>query len=134
LILEVARWAANPKGAAEGPKLPRHFTGRRLASFKEALSEARGLAAEEWPEPRLRVPRTHGEPDCREAIDALRAQVERMAAELAVDASVLAPKAATRAIAREKPGTVEEIMGCADLMRWQAELLLPVVCKMRDGK
>jgi ribonuclease D len=131
LILALAKWAANPKESADNaPKLPRHFTGRRLVSFKEALDEARGMPKEQWPEPPVRRPRTHGEPDCRAMIDRLRAEVGRLGDELKVDASVLAPKAAIKAISREKPGTVEEIMACGDLMRWQAELLLPVIQRM----
>jgi ribonuclease D len=130
-ILELAKWAANPKGTAGMPKLPRHFTGRRLESFKEALRKARALAKEEWPEPPARGVRRIVEPDCRAMIDCLRGEVGRMAAKLGLDAAVLAPKAAIKSIAHQKPGTVEEIMACGLLMRWQAELLMPAISKMR---
>ena len=126
-IVAIAKWAANPKGSAGCPKLPRHFTGRRLASFKEALKRARGLPKERWPEPPSRGVRRVMEPGQREVTERLRREVSKLAGSLGLDAAILAPKAAVKSIASQKPGSVEEIMACGMVTRWQAELLLPIV-------
>jgi len=126
-IVTIAKWAAHPKGSSGCPKLPRHFTGRRLESFKDALKRGRALGKEEWPEPPARGVRRVMEPGQREVVERLRREVGKLAKSLELDAAVLAPKAAIKSIAHQKPGSVEEIMACGMLTRWQAELLFPIV-------
>jgi ribonuclease D len=58
-----------------------------------------------------------------ERIDALRGACARIAKELGIAASTLAPKAALEAIARSRPRTIDEIMETGGLLRWQAELV-----------
>jgi ribonuclease D len=58
-----------------------------------------------------------------ERIDALRDECARVAKDLGIAASTLAPKAALEAIARSRPRTIDEIMESAGLLRWQAELV-----------
>jgi ribonuclease D len=61
--------------------------------------------------------------ECLKRINALRDQCARIAKELGIAASTLAPKAALEAIARSRPRTVDEIMKSGGLLRWQAELV-----------
>jgi ribonuclease D len=60
-------------------------------------------------------------------IKTLRAQCSSIADELGINSAVLAPRAAMEAIAEKRPQTVSEIMECGPLMRWQAEVLEPVI-------
>jgi ribonuclease D len=56
-------------------------------------------------------------------LKALRAECDHVAKELGIPSSTLAPRPALVNIARIKPVTLEEIMECGPLMRWQARLL-----------
>ncbi len=127
VIATIAKWAANPKGSAGCPKLPRHFTGRRLESFKEALRRARAMPKEQRPQPPARGVRRVMEAGQRDMVERLRKEVGKLAENLGLDAAVVAPKAAVRSIANQRPGSVEEIMACGMLTRWQAELILPII-------
>jgi ribonuclease D len=88
------------------------------------------MSAAQWPELRRRE---HGETpsaECLERTNALRIECARIAKELGIAASVVAPKAAIEAIARSQPRTVDEIMESGSLLRWQAELVQDVVGKV----
>jgi hypothetical protein len=63
--------------------------------------------------------------NCKAEANALRVECGRVAEELSIAPSVLAPRAALEAIARTRPQTVKEMMACGPMMRWQAELLAP---------
>ena len=124
-IMEVLHWAECHPGAPlhQGPKLPRNIAGARLRSLEEAIARAARLPNGQWPEigkrDRDKAPRN----DCKEEIDALRSECARIARELEISASTLAPRAALEAIARMRPRTLDEIMSSGGLLRWQAELV-----------
>ena len=130
-ILELLQWAESHAGVSldQGPKLPRNIVGLRLSTLEEALARAAGMPPAEWPGPRTRdlddAPRT----DCKEQIDALRGECARIARELEIAPSTLAPRAALEAIARSRPRTLDEIMQSGHLLRWQAELVQGAVEK-----
>jgi len=131
-ILELIAWAESHPGVPlqQGPKLPRNIRGPLLTTLDEAIARAAAMSQVQWPELRRRE---HGEAPsakCVERIDALRGACARIAAELGIAASTLAPKAAIEAIARSQPRTVDEIMESGGLLRWQAELVQGVVEKI----
>jgi ribonuclease D len=130
-ILEVLRWAECHPGAPlrQGPKLPRNIDGSRLRTLEEALARAAGLPNAQWPEIRRRDRDQAPRSDCKEQIDALRGECARIAKELEISASTLAPRAALEAIARVRPRTLDEIMVSGGLLRWQAELVQGAVEK-----
>src|SRR3970040_464257 len=74
----------------------------------------------QWPEVKRRD-RDAARKDCSEQINALRAECARIAKELGIAASTLAPRAAIEAIVRSRPRTLDEIMENGRLLRWQAE-------------
>jgi ribonuclease D len=130
-ILELITWAESHPGEPlhQGPKLPRNIVGSVLTTLDQAIKRAGEMSAVQWPEQRRRE---HGEAlsaECLERINALRGECARMAKELGIAASTLAPKAAIEAIARSQPRSVDEIMENGRLLRWQAELLHGVVGK-----
>ena len=125
-LLALAVWAeAHPRASlAHAPKLPRDFHGRRLESLREAIHRAAGLAPADWPEPRLRPTGQQKWPG--RGFDRLRDEVARLAASLGVEPSVIAPRTALQEISRLRPTDAAGIQK-AGLMKWQAELLLPMV-------
>ncbi len=130
-LLEWVHWAESHPGESldQGPKLPRNIVGSRLKTFRTAIARAEGMTSSEWPEP-VGSARSHKPPiDQRERIDTLRNKCARIAEELEIAPSTLAPRAAVEAIVRNLPRTVDEIMASGGLLRWQAELVRPAVDK-----
>jgi ribonuclease D len=126
-VMELALWAEKHPRAdlAHGPKLPRDYHGARLESLREAIHRAGRLDPTDWPEPR---PRSTGErliPG--KGFVRLRDDVARLAADLSLHPSVIAPRLALEEISRRKPTDAAGIQRAGKLMPWQAELLVPVV-------
>ena len=121
-------WADARAGAPldQGPKLPRDIVGARRRALGHALDRAAAMPDSEWPELR-RVARADPLPFNDKELEALRAECARLAAELGIAPSTLAPKAALENIARARPRSEEEIMACSGLLRWQAELVSDAV-------
>ena len=123
-MVELIEWAESHPGEPldQGPKLPRDIVGSRRRALKHALDRAAAMTPAEWPEFRLRV---HAKPvpfDPRE-LDALRGACTKVAEELEIAPSTLAPKAALEGIVRQRPRTRDEIMVSGGLLHWQAELV-----------
>jgi ribonuclease D len=131
-LVALALWAQeHPKAdLARAPKLPRDFHGARLESLREAILRAARLAPADWPELRLRHPQ---EPHERGGdLGRLRDDVAKLAAKLGLQPSVVAPRTALGAIARRRPTDADGIQQAGGLMRWQAELLVPIVRREPD--
>ncbi len=126
-LLALAVWAErHPRaGLAQDPGLPRDFRGRRLESLREAIHRAGRLGPSDWPEPRLRPSGKRQFP--RRVCSRLRDGVARLAAELGLEPSVIAPRTALEEISRLRPRDVAGMQHAGGLLGWQAELLLPVV-------
>ncbi len=121
-ILELLQWAESHPGVPlhQGPKLPRNIFGSRLRTLEEAITRAAGMDQTQWPEVKR-----HNRDAARNGpsgqINALRAECARIAKELEIAASTLAPRAALEAIVRSRPRTLDAIMENGRLLRWQAE-------------
>ena len=128
-LLDLAALAASdPEGAFRaGPKLPRNCKGRRLQALKKAVREASERPESEWPQNKRRE-RPPSAPSG--LLKALRAECDRLAEELGIASSTLAPRPALVNIARIKPVTLEGVMECGPLMGWQARLLVPGMRKL----
>jgi len=110
-----------------GPKFHRHNKGRRLEALRAALREAAKNPKSEWPErPSREKPLSAPKP----LTASLRAQCDRLAGELGIESSVLAPRSALENIALNRPSTLEEIMTYGPLLRWQSSLLAPAILKI----
>jgi ribonuclease D len=126
-LLELAVWAEKHPQADlfHASRLPRDFRGVRLQSLREAIQKAASLAPADWPEPRLRRPDERPGPG--RGLNRLRDDVARLAADLGLAPSVIAPRTALEEISRRRPTDAAGIRQAAGLAPWQAELLLPVV-------
>jgi len=130
-ILDLLQWAESRPGVPldQGPKLPRNIRGSLLRTLQETITRVACMDQTQWPELR-RVERDDApRADFTEQINALRGECARIAKELEIAASTLAPRAALEAIAESRPRTVNEIMATGGLLRWQAELVQGVVEK-----
>lgn len=124
-IFELIAWCESHPGVPlhEGPKLPRNIRGSLLTTLEEAISRVAEMPQTQWPELRRREQGEAPSAECLKRINALRGKCARIANELGIAASTLAPRAALEAIARSRSRTVDEIMESGRLLRWQAELL-----------
>ena len=132
-LLELAVWAeGNPRASLDrGPRLPRHFRRRRLESLRAVIRKARQLDPSDWPEPKLRGARRRERPD--KGFPRLRDSIARLAEQLGLPPSVIAPRAAMEEIARKQPTDVDGIQQVGALMSWQAKLIAPAVRAALDG-
>jgi ribonuclease D len=135
-LLSLARWAAaHPgQGIEKGPRLPRHCGGGRLMALKGALKQAHQLPRDEWPVPRPRVQNGVPQPSFKDDVDRLRAISRQIGTELGIEASVIAPRSALEAIARNRPQTRSELVECSGLMNWQINLLRDHVLPLFTGQ
>lgn len=127
-ILELVEWADAHPGVTleQGPKLPRDIVGSRRRALGHALDRVAAMLESEWPELRRPAPPDVLPFNDRE-LDALRTECMRIATELGIAPSTLAPKAALENIARTRPRSEEEIMACSGLLAWQAGLVQEAV-------
>ena len=126
-LRELALWAsAHPRARFDSaPKLPRHFRRRRLESLRRAIRGAAALGPADWPQPLLRRRDRPAKPG--KAFGPLREAVARLAEELGIPPSVLAPLAAIEEISRRRPKGTAAIQQAGGLLRWQADLIAPAV-------
>jgi ribonuclease D len=124
-LLNLAIWAAaHPESPlAEGPRLPRNCLGQRLEMLHQAIFKAREMPPTEWPQVRKGQRPPAWEPDYRPLIRSLMRECHLTARSLRIEPSLVAPRATLISIARKQPRTLDEIMECGPLMRWQAILL-----------
>lgn len=130
-IFELVQWAEThpDEPLDKGPKLPRNIHGSLLATLVEALGRAAAMAPAEWPELKKQM---RGEAPSSEAVERanrLRAACGEVAKALEISPSVLAPRAALEAIARNQARGVDQIMERGGLLRWQAEQIQDAVEK-----
>ena len=130
-ILALVQWATSRPGVSlhEGPKLPRNIRGALLETLEKAITRAAGIDEAQWPELRKFERNDRPRGDFIAQVNALRSECARIAKELQIAASTLAPRAALEAIVQHRPTTVDEIMKRAGLLRWQAELVQGAVAK-----
>lgn len=128
-LLELAEWAcAHPdKPLDKAPRLPRNCVKGRLEGLRKAIEKASGLDKSMLPKMPTRTTKQVLDEDCKGVLERLKADTQAIADELGIEAFLVAPRATLAEVARRQPKTMEELMECGPMMRWQAELLLPVV-------
>jgi ribonuclease D len=81
------------------------------------------MKSAQWPELRKRDRRQPPDADFEQRLGELREACARVAKELEIAASTVAPRAALEAITRNRSRSLTEIMETGGLLRWQAELV-----------
>jgi ribonuclease D len=97
-ILELIMWAESHPGVRlqQGPKLPRNIRGSLLTTLEESITRVAEMSQAQWPELRRRERDEPPSAECLKRTDALRGACARIAKELGIAASTLAPKARSR--------------------------------------
>ena len=98
------------------PIVPQHLAGTRRERFLNAAAGAMALAESEWPVPIRRV-RSRPTGEQQRLYDRLKTIRDRVAQNLKLDPSIIAPKAALEAVSSDINLASER------LMPWQRELL-----------
>ncbi len=127
-LLELAQWTEEhpDESLDKGPKLPRNFVGSWRRTLERAIARAASLTPAEWP-PRRGTAGVKPLPVDPREFDALRGECARIAGQLEIAPSTLAPRAALEAIVQQRCRTPDEVMEGAGLLRWQAELVRPAL-------
>ena len=130
-ILDLVQWAESHPGVPlhQGPKLPRNIRDALLEALEEAITRAAGMDQTQWPEQKRLERADAPSADSIAQVSALRGECARIAKELQIAASTLAPRAALEAIVRSRPRMVDDIMESSGLLCWQAELVQGAVEK-----
>ena len=133
-LLELVAWRAKEPHAplSPGPAFLKRITGENLERLEAAVRAARDLPPVEWPAAPERG-RSQGPGPSQEKVEALLAACKKIAAELRIDPSFLASRAAVTAVVRHRPRSVEKIMEASGMMRWQAALIVPAVEAVLPG-
>lgn len=98
------------------PQLPRHFRNSRVRNFHKAVAAARAVPEQDMPQ-RIRGKRRRKDPEFEAKLDKLIASRNRIAEELDIDGSLIAPRAPLEAIAGGHENAVDQLLG------WQRKLL-----------
>jgi ribonuclease D len=91
------------------------------------MKKAQNTPESQWPTRRKRTAARRNMPDRKALIKKLRDESAALANKLNINPSILATRAAITAIAYADPHTIDDIIKCANNMRWQAELLHPII-------
>jgi ribonuclease D len=116
-ILQNSQLIEAAKAFADGGSAQfRHLSPRRARTFAEAAQHALQMPDSAWPVPRPRTG-TRTTPAMEKRAEKLRQQRDRVAAELEIDPSFIAPRATLDAIAADENRSADL------LVPWQRELL-----------
>lgn len=128
-IIELASWTcSNPhKRLVDGPSLPRHIRGARFRTLLKSIKEAKNTPKSQWPSHRIPSKGRALPPVTEKKLTKLKTQCAHLGKDLGLAPSIVAPKASLVSIVRERPQTIDELMSKSSLMRWQAELIMPIV-------
>jgi len=110
--------AAARMDRGEGVAFP-HFSSSRQRRFAEAAQGALALPPEEWPRP-IRKPRLRPTPEQERFFAMLKTRRDAIATKLAIDPSLIAPKATLEQIAADPPSAASR------LLPWQLSLIEPI--------
>jgi ribonuclease D len=102
--------------AGNKPVLPRHYRSSRVRNFHDAVAKAKTVAEEDMPQ-RIRGQRRRRDAEFDSRLDALIAGRDKIANELDIDSSLIAPRAILEALAGKHEGAEESLLG------WQRNLL-----------
>ena len=132
LVIDLASWVVSSQSMNldKGPKLPRNCKRRRLQALKLAIETALALKENEWPTIKKHK-RPKSTPGFGNKMSALRDGCKCLAKKLEIDPSIIASRKTMEFIAAKDLHTIDELIEKAELMRWQAELVLPLVEKFQ---
>ena len=139
-VLSLAEWAVSRSnedagdGLEDRKEIPKRIASGQLARLKHAVQRADGMPEEEWPGPRKKTGPQRISSDEKHRVDRLSVARARIAQEMEIEPSVIAPRAALESIVRAQAESAEEILACSTLLPCQAALLEPLIDSMRRNQ
>ena len=126
LLLDLASWsAANPRVSPMGaPRWPQRSSPARAERLIEAIE--RGRQAPPVPRPPRGV-RPQRDKDAEVRMEKLRVHRDKIAADLAIDPTVIAPKSTLQEVSRQPDEAPARLIAEHRWCPWQWELLKPVI-------
>lgn len=98
------------------PQLPQHYRSSRIKHFEQAVEKARAVQEADMPQ-RIRGIRRRKDPAFESKLDGLISKRDKIAEELDIEGSLIAPRAPLEAIAGGHEGAEDQ------LLNWQRKLL-----------
>lgn len=132
-ILSLAEWLVSLSREDAGIKIedrkeiPKRVSSGQLARLIHAIKRADNLPEEEWPGPRKKTGGQRISSEEKRRLDRLSAARTKIAEDLEVDPSIVAPRAALESIIRARAESAEQILACSTLLACQAALLEPLL-------
>lgn len=126
-ILEIATWRVKHHHAplSEGPAFLKKLKEEIFKGIEKAVKDAENVPPGQRPLPREKKPWIDDRPEL-DKLEPIMSACKTLALQLKIEPSVLASRAMLTAVALHKPKTLEEIMEAGGMMKWQAELLIPL--------
>ena len=126
LLLDLASWsAANPRVSPMGaPRWPQRSSPARAERLIEAIERGRQAPPVPRPPRGVRPPR---DKDAEERVEMLRGHRDKIAADLAIDPTVIAPKSTLQEVSRQPDEAPARLIAEHRWCPWQWELLKPVI-------
>lgn len=100
----------------KSPVLPKHYRSSRVRNFHKAVATAKEVAEQDMPQ-RIRGKRRRKDPQFKASLDELIAKRDKVAHDLDLDPSLIAPRATLEALAGKQEDAAQS------LLNWQRELL-----------
>ncbi|HXV27444.1 MAG TPA: HRDC domain-containing protein [bacterium] len=128
-LIELAQWCVkNPKSQlSQGPVFLKRLAGEKPAQLENVMRSAGLIPQKEWPLPPERMDWAAYDRIDKRKLEPLLAACKSRAKELQIDSSILASRSVLTAVSQHEPGSIEEAIEVSGMMRWQAEVMMPVI-------
>ncbi len=128
LMIDLATWVTSHDSLdlGKGPRLPCNCRRKRLKALELAIQKGLAMEAGEWPIIK-KSKRPKSTPGFGKKMSLLRDGCKGLARELEIESSIIASRKTMESIAAKNLCTKEDLITKAELMVWQADLILPIV-------
>ncbi len=131
-LVALSEWLGeNPsEPLSKGPVFLKRISGDKWSRLEKAIQTAAAMPPSEWPAlPKKKEWRENESTEHR--VEQLLTECKKIALELKIESSVLASRGSLTGAAERLPQSLEDLMKAGGLLRWQAELMLPAIQKLR---
>ena len=124
-MIALAGWASghHGKSLSRGPRLPRNCVGQRLKLLEKAIEKAHSLPESEWEIHRKTKSGKKPSASAQHIAEAIKVACTEIGESLELAPQIIAPRAAINSIASARPDSLEDIIECTGLTRWQCTLI-----------
>ena len=123
-LVQIAKWAGEHPGQDIGQwqEAPRNVKGEHRDTVNQILRTAAGLPQAQWQYPERTKPKKRWTEQDSKILGVLKVVREKLAADLKINASLVATNAVLEALAEAKPRESEELKKMDILLDWQIDV------------